>query len=228
MNRVTLARALSKLGAASRSEARTLIEAGRVTVNSRVVRSPDAWIDIVADVIEMDGERIKREAFCYVMLHKPRGSVTTRRDERGRKTVYDLLPTRWQKLFPIGRLDLDSSGLLLFTNDTQWGERITSPAQHVAKTYVVTLDAPLADEHLAAMEKQVELEDGTQLLPARVKVLPGARCEITIDEGKNRQIRRLCEHLGYQAIALHRIRIGALGLGDLAEGEAREIDRSEV
>ena len=233
MNLVSLARALSKLGVCSRTVARGWVEAGRVTVNGLLVHDPDAWIDMGKDKIVVDGAVARKDRLVYLAMHKPVGHVTTRADERGRKTVYDLLPAAWRNLFPIGRLDLDSSGLLLWTNDSRFSERVTNPVVAIEKEYRVRLDWPLRPEHVAAMQRPLELQDGTVLLPAQLAPDPQARSDraawtITIVEGKNRQIRRAFLHFGYRVEWLHRVRIGNIALGDTPVGEHRELRDDEV
>src|SRR5436305_8540101 len=142
----TLERVLSKAGAGSRTEARKWIGAGRVKVNGRVVQSPDAWIDLERDRILLDDQPLQREERVYLLMHKPAGYLTTYRDPQGRKTVYDLLPDRDRYLFPVGRLDLDTSGLLILTNDAQFAERMTNPDFHIPKPYGVKASMPLSDE----------------------------------------------------------------------------------
>ena len=134
----TLERVLSKAGLGSRTEARSWIGGGRVSVNGRVIRDPDAWIDMERDRVAFDGKPLHREERTYLLLHKPAGYITTYRDPHGRPTIYDLLPDRERYLFPVGRLDLDASGLLILTNDAQFAERLTNPEYHVPKTYRVT------------------------------------------------------------------------------------------
>lgn len=228
--RVTLARALSKLGYSSRSQARSHIASGRVAVNGRVVRDPDRWIDLRSATLSLDGDTIRKKRHAYVAMHKPAGYVTTRSDERSRATVYDLLGEMRAWLFPVGRLDRDTSGLLLFTNDTAFGEALTNPDAHVPKTYLARLDRPLADGDARRMSSGMVLDDGTRLRPAAVAQRDGAgtEIEVTIEEGKNRQVRRMCESLGYTVLRLHRVRIGPLGLGALPEGKTRPLGRAEV
>lgn len=233
MNRVTLARALSKLGICSRTLARARIEGGSVRVDGQVVRDPDRWVDLARDRIEVGGEVAAKARPTYLALHKPPGYVTTRSDERGRKTVYELLPEDLRTLFPIGRLDLDSSGLLLWTNDTRFSERVTNPAIAIEKEYRVRLDAPLTPASAKTLESPLELPDGTRLLPAELGNDPDAPHDrsavtITIVEGKNRQIRRACNLLGYEVVRLHRVRIGGVRLADLREGEHRALTREEI
>jgi pseudouridine synthase len=163
------------------------------------------------------------------MMHKPRGVVTTRSDERGRRTVYDLLPKSLPRVFPLGRLDKDSSGLLLFTNDTRFGERITNPLGMTPKCYSVELDRPLREKDRAAFARGLRLEDGTRCRPARVEH-GGAPASylITITEGKNRQVRRMCASLGYAVRVLERVGIGTVRLGSLPEGGVRSLTPGEV
>jgi 23S rRNA pseudouridine2605 synthase len=163
-------------------------------------------------------------------MHKPVGYVTTRCDERSRATVYDLLGDMRDWVFPVGRLDRGTSGLLLFTNDTAFGEALTSPESHVSKTYRVRLDRPLAEADIRRMESGMALDDRTRLRPAVVGRVRGAETayDLTIHEGKNRQIRRMCERLGYDILSLHRTGIGSLALGTLAEGKTRVLSRVEV
>lgn len=229
-DRVTLARALSKLGHASRAQARSLVTSGRVSVDGRVVRDPDRWIDLRSAGLRLDGEVIRKKRSVYVAMHKPAGYITTRSDERSRATVYDLLGAVRAWVFPVGRLDRETSGLLLFTNDTAFGEAITSPDSHVSKTYRVRLDRPMAEADLRLMESGMVLEGRTRLRPAVVSRVAGdeTEVELTIREGKNRQVRRMCESLGYGIVGLHRTRIGTLRLGSLAAGKTRLLTRAEV
>src|SRR5437016_6792225 len=164
----TLERVLSKAGLGSRTEARSWIGGGRVSVNGRVVRDPDAWIDMERDRVSFDGKPLRREERTYLLLHKPAGYITTYRDPHGRPTIYDLLPDRERYLFPVGRLDLDTSGLLILTNDTQFAERLTNPEHKVTKTYLVKCAGILGEEALNRLRGGVELSEGPTL-PARVR-----------------------------------------------------------
>ena len=227
----TLERVLSKAGLASRTEARAQVAAGRVRVNGRVVRDPDSWVDLERDRVTLDGVPVRRSPAVYLLLHKPTGYLTTRRDPQGRPTVYDLLSGDELRLVPVGRLDLDTSGLLLLTNDTAFAERMTNPDFHVPKTYQVKASAHLSDEQLERLRQGVELKDGPTR-PAAVRRLrePGGRTvfEITITEGRNRQVRRMVEALGAKVVSLARTAIGPVTLGDLAPGEARPLTPEEV
>lgn len=223
----TLERVLSKAGAGSRTEARKWIHARRVRVNGRVIENPDAWVDLELDRVELDGKPLQRSEPVYLLLNKPAGYLTTYRDPEGRPTIYDLLPDRERYVFPVGRLDLDTSGLLILTNDTQFAERLTNPDYHVPKTYVVKASRPLSDAELDALRDGVELRDGPTR-PAQVTRVSGTVFEITITEGRNRQVRRMVEAVGARVEKLRRIAIGSVEIGDLKEGEVRELRAEEV
>jgi 23S rRNA pseudouridine2605 synthase len=227
----TLERLLSKAGLGSRTEARKWVGAGRVKVNGKVEGDPNRWVDLERDVVLFDDQPIEKAAPVYLLLHKPAGYLTTYRDPEGRKTIYDLLPDRDRYLFPVGRLDLDTSGLLLLTNDTAFAERLTNPEYHVPKTYVVKASKHLSEEQLERLRQGVELRDGPTR-PAVVNRLrePGGKTvfEITITEGRNRQVRRMVEALDAKVVSLARVAIGAVVLGDLAEGTTRPLLREEV
>jgi pseudouridine synthase len=227
----TLERVISRSGVGSRSEARRWVGEGRVKVNGRVEGDPNRWIDLERDSVTFDDKPIEKAESTYLLLYKPTGYLTTYRDPEGRKTIYDLLPDRDRYLFPVGRLDLDTSGLLILTNDTAFAERMTNPDYHVPKTYRVKASTHLTDEQLDALRNGIELRDGPTR-PAAVERLrdPGGRTvfEITITEGRNRQVRRMVEALDAKVIRLVRIAIGPITIGDLAPGETRELTRDEV
>lgn len=228
-DQVSLARLLSKFGFASRSQAGGLIAEGRVRVNGQVVRSTARRVNPRTDRVSVDGDAVHARKFVYVALHKPVGLVTSRADEHGRSTVYKLLSAGERWMFPVGRLDKETSGLLLFTNDTRWGEGITSPGSGITKTYRAHLDAPLSEAHRRVMEAGMVLEDGERLLPATVRSCDGGFvAEVTLREGRNRQVRRMFAQLGYAVTALHRIRIGPVALGALASGQSRPLRPEEV
>jgi 23S rRNA pseudouridine2605 synthase len=240
---VSLARALSKFGVCSRREAERWIAAGRVRVEGVVEHRPSRWIDPVRDRVVVDGRLVGDETPRVVLaFHKPKGFVTTRADPGGRATVYDALgrlgpaPPGW--VVPVGRLDRDTSGLLILTNDHRLGERLTSPEHHVPKTYQARVKGVPDAEALRALREGLPLGDGSVTRPARVRVLgtpSGATAgqgsswlEIVLTEGKNRQVRRMGAAVGHDVLELVRVRIGRLDLGDLAPGEWRELGPDEV
>jgi 23S rRNA pseudouridine2605 synthase len=225
-----LARALSKLGYCSRSAARQLVEDGQVLVNGRVVRQPEAPVRLGKDQITVGGEPVGQAARVYLMLNKPRGIVTTASDEKGRQTVYSLLPEYEQWLAPVGRLDKASEGLLLVTNDSEWAAQIASPDTHLGKTYHVQIGA-IPDESLLNSLRLGVTENGNLLRARRVALLRQGRkncwIEIVLDEGKNRQIRRMLEAFGIEVLRLVRTAIGPLQLGDLPKGASRKLTPAE-
>lgn len=233
---IPLARALSKMGVASRTVASTLILTGRVMVNGQVVRTPQHPVDMRRDRIFLDKQPVRPRTKVYLALHKPPGVVTTRQDEKGRKTVYDSLG-EWGKpdgqwLAPVGRLDRASQGLLLFTNDTQWANHLLSPESHVAKVYHVQIDRHLDEPMLDRLRSGMLLDQEEQTRPAQVRVLrQGDKTqwlEITLQEGLNRQIRRMLEAVGAEVLQLIRVAIGPLQLGELKKGECRLLSPAEV
>lgn len=199
-----------------------------MSVNGRSVSDPDLWVDPQRDAIAFRGSRIRPARRVYLLLHKPAGYVTTRSDERGRKTVYDLLPEKSPWVFPVGRLDRESSGLLLLTNDTRVGNMLTSPLHGFVKTYVVELEKELAVEDRAAMERGMKLPRGILLEPMEIRSLSAHTYEFVLTEGKNRQIRKACASRNYEVVSLHRVAIGPLLLGSLAPGELREMTPREI
>jgi 23S rRNA pseudouridine2605 synthase len=228
-----LARALSKLGFCSRSQAAELIRAGRVRLNGAAQKNPEKPVDLLCDLIEVDGRAIRAAAKTYVMLNKPRGVLTTASDEKGRKTVYDCLhrtlgeDARW--LAPAGRLDKASEGLLLLTNDSEWAARLLAPETHLDKIYHVQIGTLADDALLAAL--RAGIEHGDHLRARKVELLRTGEhnswLEVTLDEGKNRQIRRMLDVLGVEVLRLVRVAIGPLALGDLAKGAVRQLTFAE-
>jgi 23S rRNA pseudouridine2605 synthase len=231
---VSLARALSKFGVCSRKEAERWIEAGRVRVDGQVVRVPARRIDPRAARVTVDGRRVGDDTErIVVVLNKPAGFITTRDDPRGRPTVYDLLGDVGRWVFPVGRLDQDTTGLIILTNDHRLGQRLTDPDHHVPKTYHALIQGVPSPEALDALRTGVDLPDGTRTRPARVTVLGAARgdrawLEIVLTEGKNRQVRRMCAQVGHEVQSLARVRLGSLGLEDVAPGEWRRLTPAEV
>jgi 23S rRNA pseudouridine2605 synthase len=227
----TLERVLSKAGIGSRTEARKWVGEGRVKVNGRVEGDPNRWVDLERDRVTFDDKPLQQAELTYLLLHKPVGYLTTYRDPEGRPTIYDLLPDREQYLFPVGRLDLDTSGLLILTNDTAFAERLTNPDYHVPKTYRVTATRNLSDAQLDRLRNGIELKDGPTrpAIVTRIKDAGGKTAfEITITEGRNRQVRRMVEALEAKVHKLVRIAIGGTALGELAAGATRELTAAEV
>lgn len=227
----TLERVLSKAGVGSRTEARRWIGDGRVKVNGRVEGDPNRWVDLERDEIRFDDKPLAAAEKTYLLLHKPAGYLTTYRDPEGRATIFDLLQDRDRYLFPVGRLDLDTSGLLILTNDTQFAELLTNPDYHVPKTYHVKASRRLSQLDLDRLRNGIELRDGPTR-PAEVEHLrdPGGKTvfAITITEGRNRQVRRMVEALDAKVITLTRVAIGPIVLGELPAGETRPLSREEV
>jgi pseudouridine synthase len=227
----TLERVLSKAGVGSRVDARRLIGDGRVTINGQVVRDPDSWIDMQRDRVRLNGKPLQPRARIYLLLYKPTGYLTTYRDPQGRPTVYDLIADVGTFLSPVGRLDLDTSGLLLMTNDNQLAERVTNPESHVPKTYLVKASMRLTDEQLQQLRDGIELSDGATR-PAAVRRVRDSEkythLEITLTEGRNRQVRRMIEALGAKVLKLVRVKIGAISIGTLQIGKWRLLTDAEV
>ena len=250
--KIGLARVLSKLGYCSRSHAAELVRAGRVSVNGKISRDPERPVLEKRDQVAVDSEAIQERGKIYLMMNKPRGVVTTAADEKGRPTVYTVLnqgllnhgplnqgqmaekaepgsDRAW--IAPVGRLDQGSEGLLLMTNDSEWGARITAPETHLEKTYHVQIGT-VADEKLVQeLMSGVTTKAGEVLSAKRVRDLRAGQkncwLEIVLDEGKNRQIRRMMEALGVEVLRLVRVAIGPLQLGDLAKGAHRALTADE-
>jgi 23S rRNA pseudouridine2605 synthase len=228
--RFGLARALSKMGFCSRSQARALIREGRVTVNGRRALDPEAPVGAGRDQLAVNGAPVKEREKIYLAMNKPRGVVTTASDEKGRQTVCDLLDPGLGWVGPVGRLDKASEGLLLLTNDSEWAARITHPVRHLDKTYHVQVDC-VADSDLLQRIRHGVVE-GSDLLRAKsARVLRQGQkntwLEIRLDEGKNRQIRRMLAVLGVGVLRLVRVSIGPLTLGELKKGGVRPLTAAE-
>ena len=230
--KIGLARALSKLGYCSRQQAFELIRQGKVRLNGATAKNPETPVRLGIDRIEVQGRALNPAEKIYLMLNKPRGIITTAADEKGRDTVYSLLPPNKAWLAPVGRLDKASEGLLLFTNDSEWNARITDPATHLDKSYHVQI-AAIADSSLIEnLERGVETERNEIFRCKRASLLrSGERnswLQLTLDEGKNRHIRRMLDALGIEVLRLIRVSIGPVSLGDLAKGAHRPLSSTEL
>ncbi len=229
--RRTLDRLLSNLGLCSRGVARALVLEGRVRVNGRPARDAEAWVDPASDEVLVDGRPVRAARALHVLLHKPKGYLTSLGDPRGRRTVYDLLRDVPAWVFPVGRLDKDTSGLLLLTNDTTLGERVTSPLSKLPKRYRATTRRRVGEEELERLRRGVLLDDGPTR-PARAALLgqrgAGSLVELEIVEGRNRQVRRMFLAVGSPLRELRRVAIGPLALGTLASGRWRALRPAEL
>ena len=232
---VGIARALSKLGVCSRSEGERRVDAGRVRVNGVVVRDPARRVVPEVDAIEVDGMRVAHVAHVYVMLNKPRGLVTTADDPQGRATVYDCLADAALPFVgPVGRLDKASEGLLLLTNDARWAATLTDPRSHIDKTYHVHVRGADLDAALQRVQEGVVEEATGEMLAVKSIALlrrgsrGGGWFAVVLDEGKNRQLRRIFAAVGLEVQRLVRVAIGPLALGDLPKGASRMLTDAEV
>ena len=227
-----LQKMMADCGVASRRKAEEMIEQGRVKVNGRVAKLGDK-VDTEKDVVIVDGERLRtvKSKKTYIMLHKPRGFITTMSDEKDRKCVADLISDLETRLYPIGRLDKDSEGLLLLTNDGNFANMISHPSGHVSKVYRVTVKPAITEDILTQMAVGLTI-DGEFMSASSVKVLVQEKgrvvLEIVLNEGKNRQIRRMCEHFGLEVARLKRISVGGVKLGMLQPGQYRDLTAEEI
>jgi 23S rRNA pseudouridine2605 synthase len=227
----TLERVLSKAGLGSRTEARKWIGTGRVRVNGKLIQTPDHWVDLERDTVTLDSKPIRAREKIYLLLYKPTGYLTTYKDPEGRPTVYDLIRDVGEWMVPVGRLDQDTSGLLLLTNDTRLVESVANPEHKVPKTYLVKASTLVSDQQLEKLRKGVVLEDGPTQPAVVTRVRDSAKYsffEITIHEGRNRQVRRMVEAVGSRVLKLVRTGIGGLRIGELPIGKHRELTAAEV
>lgn len=226
-----LQKIIARAGVASRRKAEELILAGRIRVNGRIVRTLGAKADARKDRVEVDGKRLVRESPVYILLHKPRGYVTTLRDPEGRPTVKELLRGITERVYPVGRLDYQTSGALLLTNDGALAQALLHPSKRIPRTYAVKLEGKPGKEVLDSWRKGVRLTDGTTN-PAEVKVISSGLkvtwIEVTIREGRNRQIHRMGDATGHRVQRLRRVSFAGLSVEDLPMGSFRELRRSEV
>lgn len=221
---------LSTCGVASRRKSEELIISGKVSVNGKVITNLATNINETTDSVFVEGKHIEYTSnYIYLMLNKPKGCVTTVSDDKGRKTVMDFIPEKYRKFVkPVGRLDYDSEGLLIFTNDGEFANAITSPSNKVKKHYIVKIEGEITNKEIVMLSKGVKLDDGTITSPARIKPIEAndkvTKLEIIITEGKNREIRRMFESVGKNVIFLKRTQIGMLRLGGLTRGTTKPFD----
>ncbi len=222
---IRLQKLIAGTGLASRRKAEEMIAAGRVTVNGRIVRELGTKVDADKDHVKVDGRHIRSaQPYVYLILHKPKNVMSTLHDPEGRPTVKDFLPGVTVRVFPVGRLDFDSEGLMLLTNNGELAQTLLHPKYHVPKTYLVKVKGVLNGEEIQALETGVQLDDGVTS-PARMKKIRKAESnswvEITIHEGRKHQVKRMLEAVGHPVLKLVRIRMGSLVLGHMAPGEYR-------
>ena len=229
--RIGLGRTLSKLGYCSRSRAFELIRSGYVSLNRQICRDPEAPVRWKRDRVEVHGQPVPVPAKVYLMLNKPRGVLTTASDEKGRKTVYAYLDEGLPWVAPVGRLDKASEGLLLLTNDSEWAARVLAPETHLDKIYHVQIGAVADGALIESITRGIRADDGTFLRAKSGQILRGGEkntwLEIVLDEGKNRQIRRMLAHLQVEVLRLLRVAIGPLKLGELSKGSSRPLTDAE-
>jgi 23S rRNA pseudouridine2605 synthase len=218
---------LAKAGLCSRRKAEELIKQGKVRVNGWVNQTPFYKVDPDRDRVEVAGKRIGLTRKIYLLLNKPKGVTTTKKDPHAKRVLFAFLPQKYQHLHPVGRLDKDTRGLLLLTNDGELTFRLTHPKFGVEKTYLASLDKPVLPKDLDRLKRGVVLDDGPTL-PCKVFARSMKEVEITIGQGRKRQVRRMFQSLGYEVVELTRIREGSLSLGDLAPGKFRILSDHEV
>ncbi len=222
---------LAHAGVDSRRKCEQLIAAGRVEVNHKVVTKPGTCIDPAADMVTIDGRRVKPEKKIYLLINKPRGYICSSADPAGRPRVLDLVPHVSQRIYTIGRLDYDTEGLLLLTNDGDFVDRLVHPRENIPKVYEVKVKGAIGHEKLSRLRSQFVI-DGRKITPARVEVISRrgdkTQLQMTIFEGRNRQIKRMFEQIGCRVLQLKRIRLGPLELGTLRPGRYRKLLPEEV
>jgi 23S rRNA pseudouridine2605 synthase len=227
---VRINRFLSMCGISSRRSAEELVLTGRVSLNGKRVADLATRVDTLHDRVRLDGKEIRPvSGLVYLVLNKPRDAITSLNDERGRRTVMEFVHSQ-RRVFPVGRLDRNTTGVLLLTNDGEFAHRLMHPRRGIPKSYHVTCDRPVRAEHARRLAGGVDLDDG-RTAPADVVLLPAGRGSgvgITITEGKNRQVRRMFEHLGYQVVRLDRVAYGPVTKRGLARGEIRSLTRQEI
>ncbi len=231
-HKIRLQKFLSEAGVASRRKAEVMIDEGRVKVNGVRAKVGDS-VDPKKDIVTVNGKKVKQESnLRYVLLYKPRGFVTTTDDELGRKCVLELVTDISERIYPVGRLDKNSEGALILTNDGEFANAMMHPSRHVPKTYRVTVRSAVTGEQVDILATGVELDDGKMTAPADVRVISKEEgrsvLEIVLYEGKNRQIRRMCEAVGLEVARLKRTAIGSVKLGMLPQGKWRDLTEFEI
>lgn len=233
MEEIRLQKYLAEAGIASRRKAEELIQQGKVKVNNAIVTELGIKINPEKDKIEYEGKTITREdEKVYILLNKPIGYVTTAKDQFNRDSVLDLVKVK-QRIVPVGRLDMYTSGALILTNDGDFVYQVTHPKHEIEKTYTVTIKGIVTKEEVERLKKGIKIEDYTTR-PAKVKILKTeeekdqSRLEITIHEGKNRQVRKMCETVGHKVLALHRSKIAGIGVKELPLGKWRYLNEKEI
>ena len=228
---VRLQKFLAEAGVASRRASEEIIVAGRVTVNGKVVRELGTKVDPAHDQIMVNGKLVRSKKKLYVALHKPVGCVCSRKDERGRHTVYELLPLEWSNVQSVGRLDYDTEGLLLLTNDGELSLRLTHPRYGVKKVYEVTVEGRAQLDQVVAFTRGIR-EEGELLRAQKARVLQATKSrsviELELTEGKNREVRRMCAAVGLTVERLVRTQVGKIKLGELRAGRWRTLTESEI
>ncbi len=229
---MTLDRVLSRFGLSSRTAAREAILAGRVKVNGRVVRDPDFWTRPDEDALHLDGNRMRPTRKVYLLFYKPKGIITSHGDPHERKTIYDYLDNTLPWVSPVGRLDKDTSGLLLLTNDTEFANFVTDPSSRVSKTYLVKLNGLADDATVAALSAGVKMKRGDWARPLAVRKMEDrgkhSWLEVVLTEGKNREVRRMLESVGFKVLKLVRTKIGPCTLDGLQPGQWRNLKPGEI
>jgi pseudouridine synthase len=229
---MTLDRVVSRFGIASRSTASEWIRSGRVKVNGLVVRDPDHWVHMDRDSLRLDGKRLKRASKVYLLFYKPKGVVTSHGDPDARATIYDYLDKTVPWVAPVGRLDKDSSGLLLLTNDTEFASFVSDPASGIAKTYLIKVNGLVSGDTVAQLASGIRMKRGDWAQPRSVRHLEDrgnySRLEVVLQEGKNREVRRMVEAVGFKVLKLVRTGIGLLSLEGLQIGTFRRLTRAEI